>query len=314
MSTVFLSYSHKDASYRDQLEIHLEMLKRQGVISVWHDRRLLAGDDFGAGIARELEQADIILLLVSADFLASEYCYSVEMRHALERQRQGTARVIPVILRLCEWQQAPFAHLLACPTDGRPVSKFADPDEAYLEIAKAIRVAAGAARQTSFAPTTTAAITAPTSKADPRSSNLRVRKEFTDRDRDRFLDEAFEYMARFFENSVHELAARHPELETTFKRVDAVRFTAAVYRDGAAATRCRVQLGGHFTSEISFSYNDNLNDGSINESMSVKAGEQALTLHPMGMQSFSSPSARDHLSHEGAAEYYWDLFISRLQR
>jgi hypothetical protein len=137
---------------------------------------------------------------------------------------------------------------------------------------------------------------------------------FTERDRDRFLDESFAYMARFFENSLHELTTRHPELETTFKRVDAVRFTAAVYRDGAAATRCRVQLGGHFTGGISFSYNDNLNDGSINESMSVKEGEQTLTLHPTGMPSFGSSVARDQLSQEGAAEYYWELFISRLQR
>jgi hypothetical protein len=314
VSTVFLSYSHKDEPYRDQLEIHLEMLKRQGVISIWHDRRLTAGDDFGAGIARELERADIILLLVSADFLASEYCYSVEMRHALERHQRRTARVIPVILRLCEWQQAPFAHLLACPTDGRPVSKFADPDEAYLQIAKAIRAAAVATLQPSFASAPTRATTLPTSNTGPRSSNLRVRKAFTDRDHDRFLDESFEYMARFFENSLHELSARHPELETAFKRVDAVRFTAAVYRDGSAAARCRIQLGGHFTREISFSYNDSLDDGSINESMSVKAGEQALTLHPMGMQSFGSSTVMDHLSQEGASEYYWSLFVSPLQR
>ena len=313
MSSVFFSYSHVDESYRDQLEVHLAMLKRQGVISTWHDRRLVAGDALDAGIRRELDQADIILLLVSPHFLASDYCYGMEMTRALERHGQGSARVIPIILRPCEWQQAPFGGLLACPTDGKPVSKFSDPDDALLEITKAIRTAAGTQSQAPTPPRATRTTAALGSAAGPRSSNLRVRKAFTDSDRDRFLDEAFEFMARFFENSLGELAARHPELETAFKRVDAIRFTAAVYRDGAAVTRCRIQLGGHFTNEISFSYNDNLNDGSTNESMSVKESEQALTLHPMGMQSFGSSAARDQLSQEGAAEYYWELFISRLQ-
>src|SRR5213080_3948433 len=107
MVAVFFSYSHKDEDLRDQLETHLAMLKRQGVISAWHDRRLIAGSDIDTGITEELEGADIILLLVSPDFLASDYCYGVEMTRALERQAAGEARVIPVILRPCEWKQAP---------------------------------------------------------------------------------------------------------------------------------------------------------------------------------------------------------------
>ncbi|HEV2270587.1 MAG TPA: toll/interleukin-1 receptor domain-containing protein [Steroidobacteraceae bacterium] len=314
MSTVFFSYSHADESYRDQLEIHLAMLKRQGVISVWHDRRLVAGDRLDSSIRTELDRADIILLLVSPDFLASEYCYGVEMTRALERQAQRSARVIPVILRPCEWHQAPFGGLLATPTDGKPVSKFSDPDDAFLQITKAIRVAAGPAAKVGNGPRPVAAATAAESSAGPRSSNLRVRKAFTERDRDRFLDDSFQFMARFFENSLSELGVRHPELETAFKRVDEIRFTAAVYRGGAAVARCKVQLGGHFGHEISFSYNDNLSDHSTNESLSVKEGEQALALRAMGMQSFGPSGATDQLSQEGAAEYYWELFMSRLQR
>src|ERR1035437_10920098 len=88
MDALFLSYSHKDEVLRDQLETQLTMLKRQGVISVWHDRRLIAGDRGDEGISRQLEAADIILLLVSPDFMASEYCYSVEMTSALERRSE----------------------------------------------------------------------------------------------------------------------------------------------------------------------------------------------------------------------------------
>ena len=142
MDSVFFSYSHRDETLRDQLEIQLTMLKRQHVISTWHDRRLIAGDGVDRGISRQIEAADIILLLVSPDFLASEYCYSVEMTRALERHAAGEARVIPVILRPCEWHHAPFGHLLASPTDGKPVTKWADADDAFLSVAKAIRAAA----------------------------------------------------------------------------------------------------------------------------------------------------------------------------
>lgn len=119
------------------------MLKRQGVISAWHDRRLVAGDTVDQGINQELERADIILLLVSADFLASDYCYGIAMARALERHALGEARVIPIILRPCDWHQAPFGKLLASPTDGRPVTKWPDPDDAFLDITKAISCRGG---------------------------------------------------------------------------------------------------------------------------------------------------------------------------
>jgi hypothetical protein len=313
MATVFFSYSHKDEGLRDQLETHLAMLKRQGVISTWHDRRLMAGDEFNAGIARELERADIILLLVSPDFLASDYCYGVEMTRGLARHEAGTARVIPVILRPCEWHQAPFGGLLASPTDGKPVTKFSDPDEAFLDITKAIRAAAGTARPGPAKTSAASSLAKPAQDSGPRSSNLRVRKAFTDRDRDRFLDECFEFMTRFFENSLTELKTRNPGLETDFKRIDATRFTAAAYRNGTAIARCRIQLGGQFGG-ISFSYDGSTSSGSINESMSVEVGDQALTLRPLGMQSHRLSTSGAHLSQEGGAEYYWTLFVDPLQR
>jgi len=313
MATVFFSYSHKDEGLRDQLEVHLAMLKRQGVISTWHDRRLVPGDDFNAGIARELERADIILLLVSPDFLASDYCYGIEMTRALARHESGKARVIPVILRPCDWHQAPFGGLLASPTDGKPVSKFSDPDEAFLEITKTIRVAAGVAQQEPANPPARSIPSQPPLDPGPRSSNLRLRKAFTDRDRDQFLDDSFEFMARFFENSLAELKTRNPGLDTAFKRIDATRFGATAYRNGTARARCLIKLGGQFGG-ISFSYDGNTNSNSINESMSVDVGDQALTLHPLGMQSYRSTTSKTHLSQEGAAECYWNLFVEPLQR
>jgi hypothetical protein len=100
MAALFFSYSHRDEPLRNELEIHLSQLKREGIITAWHDRRIVAGNEFAGQIGDQLDAADIILLLVSPYFLASEYCYDVEMRRAMERHNEGTARVIPVILHV----------------------------------------------------------------------------------------------------------------------------------------------------------------------------------------------------------------------
>ena len=97
--SLFYSYSKKDKALRDRLETHLSMLQAQGVIVGWHDRRIEAGTEWDGTISEHLEEAGIILLLVSADFLATKYCRDVEIARAMERHEAGTARVIPVILR-----------------------------------------------------------------------------------------------------------------------------------------------------------------------------------------------------------------------
>ena len=100
---LFYSYSHKDEELRDQLDNHLAMLKRDGVISGWHDRRISAGQEWDGEIDEHLCTAEIILLLVSADFLASNYCYDIEVKRAMERHEAHEAQVVPMVL----WS-APF--------------------------------------------------------------------------------------------------------------------------------------------------------------------------------------------------------------
>src|SRR5437016_3708622 len=95
--SVFYSYAHQDEALRQQLETHLSLLRRQGLISEWHDREILPGAEWGREIDEHLETASIILLLISADFLASDYCYDKEMTRALERHQRGEVRVIPII-------------------------------------------------------------------------------------------------------------------------------------------------------------------------------------------------------------------------
>jgi hypothetical protein len=318
MISVFFSYAHADEALRDRLDRHLTMLKRQGIIDVWHDRRLVPGEAIDEAIATELERADLILLLVSPDFLASDYCYEREMRRALERHAAGEAQVLPVILRPCDWHEAPFGHLLATPTDGRPITKFPDLDDAFLDVTKAIRAALAARGHPPRRRQTTMASEAPVSAAPmpsvgPRSSNLRLKKSFTEADRDRFLDDTFEFMARFFENSLAELEKRNPGIETDFKRIDAHQFTAVAYRDGNARARCRIYRGG-MIGGIAYSANDRGFGDSYDESISVETDEQSLYLRALGMSMHGSDGREARWTMEGAAEYYWSMFIESLQR
>src|SRR5260221_6162053 len=136
---VFYSYAHKDEVFRNKLETHLSLLRRQGLITVWHDRHILPGTDWSQAIDEHLESASVILLLISADFLDSDYCYGIEMQRALERQKANEARVIPILLRPVDWKEAPFAHLQALPLDAKPVTTWSNKDSAFANVAAGIR-------------------------------------------------------------------------------------------------------------------------------------------------------------------------------
>ncbi len=139
---VFFSYSHKDEWLRDELETHLKLLQRQGIISTWHDRKILPGVEWGDEIDSHLERAKIILLLVSADFLASDYCWDKEVRRAVERHEAGEATVIPIRLRACDWKGTPFEKIQGLPKDLMPVNASKDRDAVWAGIATSIRAVA----------------------------------------------------------------------------------------------------------------------------------------------------------------------------
>ena len=138
-ANIFYSYSHKDEHLKESLETHLAIMQRQGLIEEWNDRKILPGAEWEQTIDSKLEEADIILLLVSPDFIASEYCYGKELSQALDRHEQRRAKVVPVIIRPVDWYNAPFAKLQALPKDGKPVTLWSDTDEAWLSVTKGLR-------------------------------------------------------------------------------------------------------------------------------------------------------------------------------
>jgi predicted helicase len=138
-TTLFYSYAHEDEALRSRLNSHLALLRQQGLIEEWYDREILGGSLWEEEINDHLKAARVILLLISPSFLASEYCYSIEMQRAMERHVAGEARVLPIILRPCDWETAPFGKLQALPKDGRPVTTWSNRDQAFTDIAKGIR-------------------------------------------------------------------------------------------------------------------------------------------------------------------------------
>ncbi|MBD2605842.1 tetratricopeptide repeat protein [Scytonema hofmannii FACHB-248] len=136
---VFISYHEKDNDLREELEKHLASLQWENIITSWSDRQIVAGQEFKGEIDKSLNQAGLILLLVSSDFIASDYHWTVEVTRALERNAAGKASVIPVLLRYADWNTPPIDKLSPLPSNRKPIKTWADRDEAFLEVVKGIR-------------------------------------------------------------------------------------------------------------------------------------------------------------------------------
>jgi hypothetical protein len=134
------SDSRKDEEMRQNLEKHLKILQRQGVITTCHKGMISAGKELESETYKQLMTADIILLLISSDFFFSDFCWNIEVKRAMERHEAKEARVVPVILYPTnDWESAPFGKLKSLPKDGKPISKWGDRDEAFCNVALGIR-------------------------------------------------------------------------------------------------------------------------------------------------------------------------------
>ena len=241
---------------------------------------------------------------------------------ALERHEAGEAKVIPVILRHCDWHSSPFGKLMAAPRDGKPVVTWPDKDEALADVAKQVRraveslnarastPAVSARKQVVTSPEVTSASAAdPIPDVLPRSSNLRLKKDFTEKDRDDFVRTTFEFICRFFEGSLKAISERNPEVTGTFDRIDSRRMSAVLYRNGKKIAECSIRQDGFGrTDGIAFSYDASTRQSSYNELLSVEASEQSLHLKPMGMAG-GGDGRNAKLTEEGAAEFLWDLIL-----
>lgn len=137
---VFISYTHKDEKYKKNLVTHLNSLIRQKYITLWYDNLIMPGDDLNEEIRAAMEESQIFLLMVSADYLESYYCFDVEVETIMKLYKSGRAAVIPVVVRPVDLKGTPFENLKSLPTDRKAVSTFSNQDTAYEDIVKGIRM------------------------------------------------------------------------------------------------------------------------------------------------------------------------------
>lgn len=324
MTTGFVSYTHADADLKDQLLRHLAPLRRERLIDVWHDAMLRPGEHLDPAVQAALANSDLVLLLVSAGFLASEYCYEQEMVRAFARQRAGAARVVPIILKPCQWKGVPvgegerLADFVALPKDGLPVTSWPDADAAFDNVAGAVRdmLRSGVTQPAGVQSTATKpAVSSPRTAAVPRASAamLGIAAKPTDLDRDRFLRAGFATTAAVFETKLSELASSDPRVQTDFERIDTRAFAASVYLDGKRVGQVSIWHGSDtWRNALCLSYDTVTSTrNSMNDWLPIQETPQGLAFgagNAMSRRSTAGP-----LDADGAANYFWEGFITQVQ-
>jgi len=135
----FLSYAHADEGWRAKLEPNLILLQRSGLLKIWCDHEIKPGHEWDDEIKGKLEEAELYIFLVSAALLASEYVYKVEIPIALKRMQTNNARLVPLIIRDCNWKKSEFGEFQVLPTGGRAIKKWRDHDTAFSNVEEGLR-------------------------------------------------------------------------------------------------------------------------------------------------------------------------------
>jgi TIR domain-containing protein len=309
MATAFISYSHRDEVFRQELETHLAPLQRQGLLSVWHDRRITAGDPLDEAISENLESADLILMLISADFVASEYCYAREMTRALERHEAKAARAISVICRPCDFHGLPFARFVLLPTDANAVSSWTDRDAAWVDVVRGIRrvLKAAAGAQKSPAQLNLEADARPA----PAAQRPRLPRRTTDLQMDSFSRNAMRDVGTFFQKELDMLEMRDPTWKGEFRQIDANRFTGQVYLDEKEVASCTIFRGGMGPRTIHYSQGVISTANNWNEALTVEADEGGPYLKPMGMAMHFRGQRPNRMEPFDAAQFLFEMLMDQ---
>ncbi|MHC1946490.1 toll/interleukin-1 receptor domain-containing protein [Bradyrhizobium sp. UFLA06-06] len=303
MATAFISYSHRDEKALERLHIHLATLRREGAISAWYDREILAGDDFDIEIDAALSKSEIFLALVSPDFLASSYCYDQEVSKALERHAQGTLRVVPIVIEPCDWKSTPLGKLKALPKDGKPISTWTNENIAYLDVAMELRrIASDQPPAQQYEPGQKS--TAPAREG----RRYRIKKEFDSFDRDDFRHKAFLAIETFFRSSVDELNQISELIRARYEKISNLAFSCTVLNKangGEAHITVRADTE-HFGEDISYAFSRRAASNTANGFIYVRENEYELYLQ---LSNFSGNRTREApLTAEQVSDSLWREF------
>jgi len=307
----FISYSHRDRDALDRLHTHLASLRREGRIDAWFDREILAGGEIDEEIERELETCDLFLLLVSPDFLASDYCVESEMRRALERHESGEARVVPIIVEPCDWTSGPLRRLKAVPQDGKPISEWTNANNAYLDVVRELRRILESEEADG---TDAAEPAAPAAGSEPPvgARRYRVQRDFDEIDRSAYRDAAFATIRDYFERATAEIDTIE-DIRGRFVSYSPASFGCTIVnraRDRSTAHITVHNRSGHTgLGDIFYSFQENAPPNTANGAFNVESDEYELFLSG-AMMRFSGRDDEKYMPQE-AAEQLWTEFLQQ---
>lgn len=311
MAKAFISYSHRDERALERLHTHLATLRREGKITAWYDREILAGNDVDQEIISNLKDSTIFLALVSPDFLASSYCYEQEMTKALERHAEGSLRVVPIILEPCDWKSTPLARLKALPKDGKAISIWTNENVAYLDVVTELRRISADTALSKQENTRDEEIAPPRGERETR--RYRIKRGFDTIDRDEFREQAFRAIRDFFQQSVGELNEIDDSIRARFEQMNDLAFSCTVLNKANRGLEAHITIHADgedsFGGDISYSYARRSASNTANGFIRVAANEYELYLK---LDNFSHNRMRDKeiLSAEQAADALWREFTS----
>lgn len=305
---VFISYSHKDEAALERLRTHLVMLRRDGRIDEWFDREILAGGEIDAEISERLESSGLFLMLVSPDFLASDYCVEKEMERALERHSSGDARVVPIVVEPCDWTSTPLRDLKALPQDGKPISEWTNENNAFLDIVQELRRVLDAEGEPHAAEEGEATVQA--APVQPDVHRYRVKRDFDEIDRSDFRETAFGVIRDYFERAVAEIDAIE-DLRGRFISLSAVSFTCTIVNRARERGTAHITVHGRRENvgfgDISYSFTENAPPNTANGTFTVEADEYELYLS----STMGFGEQQERLTAEAAAEQLWENFLEQ---
>ena len=285
------------------------MLHRDGRIEDWFDREILAGGEIDTEVAERLESSGLFLLLVSPDFLASDYCVEREMERALERHRSGFARVVPIIVEPCDWASTPLRDLKALPRDGKPISEWTNENNAYLDVVQELRRILQAEEALRVVEQADATIRPRVDRSGVR--HYRVKRDFDEIDRSDFREVAFAVFRDNFENAIVEIDAIE-DLRGRFVSLSATSFTCTIVNRAREHGTAHITVHGRRDNmglgDISYSFTENAPANTANGMFTIEADEYELFLSSL-MMGFGQHEER--LTPEAAAEQLWEKFLQQ---
>jgi hypothetical protein len=303
MLKAFISYSHKDKTILDRLHTHLATLIREQKISGWYDREILAGNEIDKEISHQLETCNIFIALVSADFIDSSYCYEKEMQRAIKLSEVNKIRIVAIIARPCDWKNTPLVKFKVLPNDGVPITKWPDPDDAYLDIVNELRRISeveDTIRPEEIKPSIKPATT----------SRYRVKKMFDEIDKNDFKENSYKIIRGHVESFIREIGDSE-DLKARFSDLTPFSFTCT------PINKARRNSVGHLTvhaktnrvlGDIIYSYSENAGPNTSNGSFSVGSNDFEMFL-TKGFSMYGNE--KKPLNAEEAALMLWKDLMGR---